>query len=340
MTNAERLAQFMQGMGSADVQWFFSGTPLCANDEERAAFAAARLRFTGFRYVASPVVRHSAGVERRQSTADGVRTTEIRTSSGVLVSHTKDSHPIGYPVKTIEDIRVLAEIEANTTVSLDQSRVSNLHPVLDRFSINPTPVQQLLQYDTGMEGFWYLYNDYPGEMRDLLDLMMVNYLRECELVAGLPTAAVRMVENTSTTFISPRHYRALSVPQVRSAVEVFHKRGKFVAAHMCGLLKDLLPYFAETGMDGIHSVTPPPVGNTPYEMVFQALGDTFCVEGRMGTTCWLDKSAGEIRSYVLTHIGKQRMRRSPFILEVHMDGMKGITYQQYARAQEALAGLF
>jgi len=337
LSNEARLACYMAGKGSDRLQWFFSGRPLFGDPSQAQAFERDRQTFTGFRYVPTPIIRRNRSVERIEYERDSCTVTELRTTKGCLTSRSKLHHPVEYPIKTIADLRVFTEIEAETEILLDTARTTGYHPVVDRISVNPSPIQRLLEYEMGVQGFWYLYQDYPDEVRALLDVMIDGYLHECKLIAGLPVAAVRPVENTSTTMISPVLYKRLSLPQITRMVEVFHDAGKFVAVHMCGLLKTLLPYLGETRMDGIHSLTPPPVGNTSYEMAWEALGDTFRIEGRLGTTCWLGKSSDEILNYLNRLITPERLRRSPFILEVHCDGMTDVPFEQYAEVKKALS---
>lgn len=294
-----------------------------------------------FGHAPNPVSRVTSNISSwTQIDEDGVKVTETVAPSGTLVSRFRGKHPISHPVSKLDGMRALYEVEADTVISLDLSLVDDYDPVLHRLSVNPTPLQRLLQYDMGLENFYALYADHPKPMRQLLEVMMVNYEEECRLIAKLPMRSVRMVENTSTTMISPDLYKELGVPQVAKAAEIFHESGKVVIAHMCGLLKSLLPHFRAAGIDGVHSLTPPPVGDTTFEMAWDVMGDSWRVGGRLGTTCWLGKSVEEIRDYLRPLISEERIRKSPFMLEIQTDGMEDIPEGEWERVRDAVEGLF
>ncbi len=295
-----------------------------------------RLLCNGFRYDPSPVVRATPGVETRRCEQDGMTVVETIAPGGNLISRFCGAHPVSYPVKNADDMRILRNVEQSTTLSINPVLTLDYDDVLSRISVAPSPVQRLLQYDMGLENFYALYLDEPRLMRDLLDAMMVNYERECRLISELPVRSVRLVENTSTTMISPSIYEELSLSQLARACEIFHVRDKLVFAHMCGHLRDLLPIFPRLGIDGIHSVTPPPVGDVTFEAVYAAMGDAFRVEGRLGTVCWLGKSVDEIRHYLQTLISTDRIKRSPFLLEVHSDGIEDIPEEQWRNVRKVL----
>jgi len=293
-----------------------------------------------FRNVPSPVSRMTPNISSwTQDEEDGTKVTETVAPSGTLVSRFRGSHPVGCPVSTLDDLRAFYEVEADTVVSLDLSELDEYDPVFHRVSVNPTPLQRLLQYDMGLENFYAFYADHRKPLQQVLEVMMANYEEECRLIAKLPVRSVRMVENTSTTMISPDLYKEFGTSQVAKAAEIFHDAGKVVIAHMCGLLKALLPLFKDAGIDGVHSLTPPPVGDTTFEMAWDAMGDAWRVEGRLGTTCWVGKSVDEIRDYLRPLISQERIEKSPFMLEIHSDGMKDIPEEDWERVREAVGGL-
>ena len=146
--------------------------------------------------------------------------------------------------------------------------------------LDPSPVQNLLEYEMGAANFYYLLDDHRREVEELLAIMHAKRLQEYEIVARrTPAEVVIAMENTSSTLISPRLYRQYSLPQIRDYVDVLHRYGKIAVLHMCGHLKALLPVVRETGLDGINAVTPPPVGTTTSTMCLDAFGDDFLIFG-------------------------------------------------------------
>jgi uroporphyrinogen-III decarboxylase len=188
----------------------------------------------------------------------------------------------------------------------------------------PSPVQQLIELDVGLANFCYFLQDHPRRMEELLAAMQRSRVQEYEILARRTAApAVIPVENTSTTLTSPRMYREWSLPQIARYAEVLHGRGKKIILHMCGRLKGLLPVLGETGLDGINGLTPPRVGDVPYEEALDALGEDLVLMGavfpgevfqRPGAT------AGEIHR-ALDALYTPRIRRARMVLWLGADGL-------------------
>ena len=203
---------------------------------------------------------------------------------GTLATVLKHDHPVEHPVKSLEELRILRAIwEASDYV--ESPGMEEAFARVERHIgddgmyvpwLDPSPVQNLLEYEMGAANFYYLLDDHRREVEELLAIMHAKRLQEYEIVARrTPAEVVVAMENTSSTLISPRLYRQYSLPQIRDYVDVLHRYGKIAVLHMCGHLKALLPAVRETGLDGINAVTPPPVGTTTFEDVLDAYGDDF-----------------------------------------------------------------
>jgi len=278
--------------------------------------------------------RLDSGVVVGAGTAAGSAHMTIRRLSpwGTLTTVFDHDHPVEYPVKSLEDLRVLRAIwEASDYVEIPGMEASLARiernigadgmyvPTLD-----PSPVQYLLEYEMGVAGFYYLLEDHRQEVEELLAVMHARRLREYEILARRTSAEVVIpVENTSTTMISPEMYEKYSLPQIRDYVEVLHAHDKKAVLHMCGHLKDLLPVVKKTNLDGINAVTPPPVGDTYFEGILDAYGDDFTIFG--GVLCpsvfhKLDLDLNELRTF-LDRLYTSRLRRANLVLWVAVDGL-------------------
>jgi hypothetical protein len=91
---------------------------------------------------------------------------------------------------------------------------------------------------------------------------------------------------------------------------------------MCGLLRNLLPVLKETGMDGINALTPPPVGDTPFEHALDVLGeDTIILGGILSSTVFQEESATREEIWqALDAAYTPRIREARFLLWVPADG--------------------
>jgi uroporphyrinogen-III decarboxylase len=191
-------------------------------------------------------------------------------------------------------------------------------------TLHPSPVQDLLENEMGPATFYYLLSDHRQEVEDLLALMHVKRLKEYEILARRTSAEVVIpVENTSSTLISPPLYRTYSLPQIRDYVDVLHGHGKKAVLHMCGHLKALLAGIRETGLDGIHACTPPPVGTTYYEDVFDFFGKDFVLFGAILNPALFHKpelSLEELHAF-LERLYTPELRQAHMLLWVTADGL-------------------
>ena len=191
-------------------------------------------------------------------------------------------------------------------------------------TLDPSPVQQLIEMDMGLAGFYYHLQDHRAELESLLDAMHACRMAEYEIVARRsPAPALIPVENTSTTLISPALYRRYSLPQIRDYADIAHRHGKKLILHMCGKLSGLLGELAETGLDGINALTPPPVGDLEFEEALDVLGQDLIILGGI-----LDPALFQAPSLTrddlwqaLDRLFTPRIRQAHFLLWLPADGL-------------------
>jgi len=283
--------------------------------------------------VPSPARLVTPPVETTQTTeGDGLVVRRRQTPWGPLVAAFKNGHPVKYPVEGIDDLRILRNLWAESRYEKTDGTGAAYERIdqaigdrgLYIATLGPSPVQQLIELDMGLETFYYLLQDYRDQVEGLLDVMHAARMQECAIVARhTPAVAIMPVENTSTTLVSPDLYRRYSLPQIRDYVDIGHRHGRKVILHMCGLLRGLTGDLARTGMDGINALTPPPVGDLPFEVALDELGeDLVILGGVMDSTVFQkpDVTAEEIRQ-ALERIFTPRIRRSAFLLWLGADGL-------------------
>jgi len=263
------------------------------------------------------------------------------TPEGRLLARRHENHFVEYPVKSVTDLGAWLHVHENLRFRPTESWFERYDAAaVSTISLSWSPVQQLLQFDMGLENFYYFLVDAPGEMEALLNAMQdrcTDRLRlGLSLFPGAPT--VYWGENTSSSSISPPYYREHSLLHVREYAELVHQSGKRLIVHMCGLLKDLLDCFALTGMDGIHSATPPPIGDTPYRLIRDRFGPDFTIIGRLNAQLWVGKSKEEIHANLREMIWPELLD-SPFALLVTADAMPDIPYEDVMTARDALETL-
>jgi hypothetical protein len=243
------------------------------------------------------------------------------------------SHPVEYRIKTIGDLRIFKNIQKTIfyepVVDGTNESWNRLNNALGDLGIycefmGTSPLQNLIEFETGMENFYYFLEDYPKEMEELFDIMHENLRQMYDIYAKhSPTEVVMPVENTSSMMISPELYRRYCVPQLRDYADILHRHEKKMILHMCGHLKNLLAYAKETNLDGINALTPPPIGDTPCELALDLFGDDFVLLGACfnGAVFHGPSTTADDIHRELDRLYTPRIRKANMVLSLPADGL-------------------
>lgn len=277
-------------------------------------FAAPRLEW-------GPDVREVIRQEGSRRVRDWV------TPAGMLTAEWQNGHPVRYPVTTLAEVRSYRAMweRARYLPADDTAAHARLLELLGEQGIytrfwGPSTIPRLLEYDMGMEAFYYLLNDHPDEVAALIRVMHEKELEAFRILATGPAASITLCENTSTYYISPDVYRRFNGPHVRDFVDAVHAAGRIALVHMCGHVRQLLPLIRDTGLDGAHALTPPQTGDTPWELALDVLGDETVIIGAMPPEVWVAGPLAEIAP-ALDRLYTPRLRRAHFVLCLFADGV-------------------
>jgi len=264
---------------------------------------------------------------------------ERRTMDGqTLEMHMKQSHPIKHPVEDEDELELLCrmwesvEVIEKTGAELEESIAS--YERVDREigdigilvpTVDQSGVQHMLEYESGVVNFYYLMDDNQELLERTIEAIQRQRQAIYELLAKHIYFAktVIPVENTSTAMISPALYRKYTLPHMKKYAETMHKYGKKAVIHMCGAIGDILPELKEVGLDGIHALTPPPVGTCPYELALDELGEDLIIITGFGSTVMRDntKTEEEKRQCVREYL-TPRLKKANFITGLGADGLE------------------
>jgi uroporphyrinogen decarboxylase len=113
----------------------------------------------------------------------------------------------------------------------------------------------------GTEPAIYMAHDEPAFVHEALETILERTLRVTALWEGTPADMVEIGGGAgSNTVISPAMFREFCLPYDRRQVRAFHDIGLKVVYHLCGGLMRMLDLVAETGSDGLETMTPPSMG--------------------------------------------------------------------------------
>lgn len=259
---------------------------------------------------------------------DGPRATvQWQTPAGVLTGMYEAGHPVKYPVDSLAAVHLYREMwegacfvardESGTLAQLDQ--IIGDAGVVTRFW-GPTTIPRLLEVDMGVENFYYLLADHPREVEGLIETIHQQEVHAFRMLADGPWDSVNLMENTSTYYISPDIYRRYNMPHQAEFVDAVKSGGKTALLHMCGHVHGILDLIKETGCDGIHTLTPPPTGNTPWEAALDVLGEDLIIIGCLDPSIFV---AGDITAIpaALDELVTPRLRAANFVLCPMADGI-------------------
>ena len=210
-------------------------------------------------------------------------------------------HPIKFPVHSREDLELMTEIYEDVTVELDQKslqqakeRVAEIgQEALTTNGIGESPLMHWVEWIAGVETAHYLLADHQEEVEALFAAMHRVLLDRTELMAAhSPADVLYLVENTSTTLISPEQYRRYCYQHIGEYATITHSAGRNLILHMCGHLKILLPDLARLPAQAFEAFTSPTLGNTTLLDGRTDCPDK-CLIGGTNATLWT-RSADEI----------------------------------------------
>jgi hypothetical protein len=141
--------------------------------------------------------------------------------------------------------------------------------------------------------------DDPARMAALLDLLHQRALEGYQLVAKGPGRTVETgMAFITTQLISPRIFEQFVLPYLTQYADVLHQHGKILICHMCGHIIHFLPMLQEAGVDGIDSLSPPPIGDTDLETYWEVLGDHAILQAGLDVNILHHGSLAEVRAHV------------------------------------------
>ena len=142
-----------------------------------------------------------------------------------------------------------------------------------------THLLELFGYQEALMGLMV----YPDTCRELLEyftricLAEVNvYAREGGIDAILVSSAF-----AGAGFISREDYRQFVMPFEEPVYREIKKHNLFSYVHTCGSIGDRLDLMAETSVDGIDTLDPPPLGTVHLEEAKEKFGNRFFLKGNL-----------------------------------------------------------
>ncbi len=144
-----------------------------------------------------------------------------------------------------------------------------------------SPFTHLLEL-FGYENALLALLDVPDICHRLLDVFTTHVEAQIECFAACdPDAILISSAFAGAGFISRRMYQAFVVPCEKRVVNAIDRHGIPSYVHTCGAIGDRLDLMAETGVGGIDTLDPPPLGTVDLAQAKQQFGRRFFFKGNL-----------------------------------------------------------
>ena len=132
----------------------------------------------------------------------------------------------------------------------------------------------------GVEEGIYAQYDYPRTVEKYFAALSESHQRMIDVVNKCPIEIINFGDNVHCNVLPPDLFEKYVLGEYIKRNEQLHNAGKFTHAHWDGDLKNLLPYAAHCGFDGIEAATPKPQGDVTLKEIHSHFGDKlFLIDG-------------------------------------------------------------
>lgn len=217
-------------------------------------------------------------------------------------------------IKTVEDVKTFQYLIEHTKFDMSVELFNKVQERVGEKGIvtvlGPcSPLEQMINFDIGLERLIYLLADYPDEVNEMLEAFHAKQLEAWKLMAEAPAEIFFIHDNLSSTTVSRPMYRRYDQRYVNDYADVLHAAGKKLITHWCGRLNAFREDFGEARHDGISDVTPLPTGDADIPEARKTWAKKFIVMGGIDPTVFARATVAEMEAYVedlLTRMGPDR----------------------------------
>jgi hypothetical protein len=192
---------------------------------------------------------------------------------------------IEFPVKSIDDLRKLRWLYANTNYSFSAERFNAGAQFMGergepQFWVPKSPYQALAQIWMRLEDLIYALADYPAEIEATMRAIDDSYDRLYdEIIASGVVSIVNFGENIHDQLLSPKYFERYFIPFYEKRSNQLRKAEIFTHIHIDGYFRSLLPYLKHLLFDGYEALTPKPQGDVELDELREHIGDKVLIDG-------------------------------------------------------------
>ena len=255
-------------------------------------------------------VRSNQTVEYKH--VDGVHSTVIETSRGGVTFRFKQTAEmrkegislpfyLDYPIHTVDDLEPVAEVFEHLEVEAEyaqylryQARIEETGVAVARGCVAASPMHLLLHELVAMDGFFYLYHDYPEKVREFCRRLEPFFHAILDAVVDCDADAVAWGSNFDRDLTWPPFFEREILPWLKLVSERLHSVGKIMVCHTDGENHGLLDLYKRCGFDVAESTCPSPMTSLSLTELRRGMGEDICVWGGVPSIVLLPSSFDDV----------------------------------------------
>jgi hypothetical protein len=190
----------------------------------------------------------------------------LRTPVGEITATYREGWHAEYFLKTAEDYRVMQYVVENTEIfprheAFAQAEQEHGKHCIVHAGLGRSPIQSILVDYAGLESFGWHLVDLAEEVEALCEALLRNLRRSVDITAEGPGRYVAVMENFTAETMGPERFRRYHLPVYEELFPMLQSAGKIVGTHFDGRLASCKEVIAESPIDLLESLTPPPEGD-------------------------------------------------------------------------------
>ena len=229
------------------------------------------------------------GVEVQQTEAAGERAILYHTPAGALTERWTlgpdgDWWETEHPVKTPDDLRLLAQIITARRYVMDTAGLEQLHSEVGddgvvALQLPRRPFSQVFLEWLGWSDGLLLFFDAQELVEDVVAVLEDKVQTLVAQIVSLPGQIVLSPDNLDAQFVSPAFFKRYLAASYRRTADLLHAHDKVLLAGTGGPARKLLAPLAAAGVDGLQGVSGPPQSDAALAEARPLAGPAFTLWG-------------------------------------------------------------
>ena len=228
-------------------------------------------------------------IRRKKGSKEGELIISYKTPLGNL-THVENvgaglgAHPTEYPIKSLEDFKIMQYILENTSISFSSKNYSRAEKEFGDLGevstyLSHSPFQKLVTELMGFSRTILFLKRYPTQVEKFMDFLEQWDDQLYDEILSSPLKIINFGENIDGNLSPPHYFEKYLIPYYEKRVKQVHQSGKYCHIHIDGALKDLLPYLESIPFDGLEALTALPQGDVSLQEIHDAIGNKILLDG-------------------------------------------------------------